>query len=202
VSLIELSIAMSILSLVLGAVLALQLQAVRMYQETASADWANFDAAMAIARLEKDIQQCFRVTGRYSDRITITRPLMAYDAVTGTYLPVQPLAEGDSVRYYLSDASGVLYVDGTCLWRAVRPAGGSSFVKDSAPLADNITTLQFEYVMMPAPRSASVKYVDLLIRAQVKEGGATRTRSHSSRLTLRNAPYGPVTSETGTDEEE
>ncbi len=202
VTLVELIISMSVLSLVLGAVFALYLQAIRMYQETASADWANFGAATAIGRLEKDIQQCFRVTGRYPSRITITRPLTAYDSVTGAYLPVQPLVEGTSVRYYLSDASGVLDGSGTCLWRALKPAGSSSYVRDNAPLADNITTLQLGYVMMPAPHNASVKYVDILIRAQVKQGGVTRARSHSSRLTLRNAQYGPVTNESGVDEEE
>jgi hypothetical protein len=202
VTLVELSITTSLLTLILGGCLALALQAVRMYQNVASADWASFDAATAVATLEEDITDCFRVSGHYADRITITRPLTIWDSMAGCHVPAQPLAEGASVRYYLADAAGAMGTEGPYLWRAVRPAGGPTYVRDGQPLADNIDTLQFTYEMMAAPRQASAQYVTLLMRAYVKEGGTVSRRSHTSRITLRNAGYGPVTNETGADEKE
>jgi len=188
--------------LVIGAVLSLQLAGLRVYQHTASADWASFDAGQAVERLEDDIRNCYRVTGRYDDRITVSRPLTAYDSIAGGYFPVQPLEEGQSVRYYLSDDSGALGLSGTYLWRAERAAGGSIYVLNPAPLADNITALEFTYELAPAPRDASTRYVNLRIEALVREGGTTTTRSHSARILCRNWEYGPITAETGIDEEE
>jgi len=199
-TLIELCISSSIFTLILGAILALSLQGLRMYQQVAASDWATFDAATAVDQLENDIQQCFRVTGRYVNRITMTRPLLALDSQTGVYLPVEPLAAGDKVQYYLADESGVLGTQGTYLWRAIKPAGTLHYVRDIGPLADRIVTLQFGYEMMPVPRQNSVQYVNLLIKARVKEGSAIKIRGHSSRIALRNSAYGPVTTETGNDD--
>lgn len=199
-TLIELSLSMTIMVLLLGAVLALLLQGVRMYPQVAASDWARFDAATAVARMEEEIEQSFRVTGRYSDRITITRPLLALVPSPGLYVPVEPLTAGDKVRYYLADATGTWGTNGTYLWRAVRPAGQSTYVPGSGPLARTVDLLQFTYEMMPAPRQASVAYVNVLVRAKVKEGATTRTRTHTSRIGLRNSGYGPVTAETGIEQ--
>ncbi len=201
-TLIELLIAMSILTLILGAVLVLQLQGTRMYQDVAARDWATFEAATAVERLEEEIAGSFRVVGRYPDRVTISMPLMVRDSESGMDVPAQPLACGDAIRYYLSDASGQLSAGGKYLWRAVRQAGTATFIRDRAPLAGRIERLQFSYDMMPAPREASVKRVHLLVKARVKEGGAVRVRAHSARIMLRNAVYGPITHEPGVDREQ
>jgi hypothetical protein len=190
-----------LLTFTLGAVLSLLLQGLRIYQHTASADWAGFDAGQAVAQLQDEIRACFRVTGRYSDRITVSRPLKAWDATAGGWFPVQPITEGESVRYYLSDAGGILGGSGMYLWRAVRAANGTTYLRDARPLADNIVTLQFAYEMGDPPRDASARYVTMTIEARVKEGGTLTTRSHSARMALRNYALGPVTDETGIDEE-
>jgi len=200
-TLIELLIVASVLTLTLGSVLSLLLQGLRIYQQTASADWAGFDAGQAVLRLEDEIRGCFRATGRYSDRITVTRPLTAWDATAHGWFPTHPLTEGESVRFYLSDSGGILGGTGTCLWRAVRAAGGTVYVRDAQPLADNITTLQLTYEMAEAPRDSSARYVGLTIAARVKEGGTVTTRTHTARIELRNYALGPVTDETGIDEE-
>ena len=202
VTLIELLMVAGLMTLVIGAVLALQLQGLRIYQSTASADWASFDAGRAVEQLETDIQACFRVTGRYPDRITLSMPAVAWDSHVQAEIPTQPLSEGASVRYYLADAGGVLGSSGTYLWRSVRPAGGALYVRDAAPLARNIVGLQFTYEMAPSRRQASVRYVDVWVRARAKEGGTTTERTHETRILLRNWEFGPITTETGVDEEE
>ncbi len=198
-TLIELLIAMSVLTLVLGAVLALQLQGLRIYQDVAASDWASFGAAMAVGHLEEDIQQCFRVTGRHTDKIVVAMPLLAWDEESQESVPVEPLTAADCLCYYLSDTSGSPSAEGTCLWRAVRLRGQSDFVPDPRALADNVHKLQFTYEMLPPPRDCSVKTVTLLVKVWCKEGGTVRTRSHSACITLRNAEYGPVTDESGLD---
>jgi len=174
----------------------------RLYQHTASADWASFDAGQAVERLEGELAGCFRVTGRYETRVTFTTPAVIWDATAGLYVPTQPLSAGASIRYYLSDANGTLGHSGTYLWRAVRPAGGASYVRDTQPLADNIVGLQLTYELAPEPREASTRYVNLWVRARVKEGGTTTERTHSARILVRNWQFGPITAETGVDEEE
>lgn len=198
-TLIELLIAMGVLTLVLGAVLALQLQGLKIYQDVAASDWASFGAATAVERLEEDIQQCFRVTGRHTDTIVIAMPLLAWDDGNEMNIPVEPLAAGERISYYLSDTSGHPSLEGTYLWRATKLPGQTAFVRDIRPLAADIQKLQFTYEMMPAPREASVGTVNLLIKVSCKEGGVVRVRSHCAQITLRNAGYGPVTHESGLD---
>lgn len=193
---------MGIMAIVLGAVMILQIQGLKIYQGVAASDWANFDAATAVGIIEEDLQGCFRVTGRYADRITLSRPLLAYDSVNNIYVPRQPLGYGNEVRYYLADATGKLGTSGECLWRSVRRAGTTTFVLDRQPLAQSISALDLSYQMKPSPRSGSVATVGLGVTATVKEGGSTRVKRHASEIVLRNSDFGPVTSETGIDDPE
>lgn len=199
ITLIELMISATILSLVLAAVLVLQLQGLRMYQDVATTDWATFKAATAVSRMEEDIQGCFRVVGRYNNRITISRPKAAWDATQSTFLPVQPLQAGDLVRYYLSDATGALGRSGSFLWCAIKPVGANDFVLQRPALAEGIRRLEFTYTMAPAPRQASVASLWLLVEAEAQHGAKTRQCIHTARIVLRNSRYGPITTETGAE---
>ncbi|MBM3498573.1 MAG: prepilin-type N-terminal cleavage/methylation domain-containing protein [Armatimonadetes bacterium] len=199
ITLIELMLSASVLSIILGAVLMLQLQGLKMYKDVAATDWASFDAAVAVGRMEEDIQSCYRVIGRYPDRITLSMPLTYWDASQKAYLPVRPLQTGDAVRYYLSDATGALGRQGSYFWRAVKRPGAQQFVVDPKPMADNIRSLQFSHTMAPAPRQASVAAVWLIVEAEAHEGSTTRYCSHSSSIVLRNVQFGPVSNETGQD---
>jgi len=199
VTLIEMTISMTVMTIILGAVIALHLQGLRMYQETASASQADFSAASAIELMEGQIEGCFRVTGRYADRITVSMPKVTYDSGTGEYLPDQPLAAGDSVRFYLSDQTGSIAQVGPYLWRAVKLEGATAYTLDRAPLAVGIQSLEFTYTMAPAPRADIVDSVGVRVRAQNRVGGTTQERSHVSDVVLRNAYYGPITHETGLD---
>jgi prepilin-type N-terminal cleavage/methylation domain-containing protein len=192
-TLIELMIACSVMSIILGAVLVLQLQGLRMYQDVSTRDWASFDAATAVARMEEEIQGCFRVTAGYPSSITIAKLRTQQDPVLMVEVPVQPLAAGDTVRYYLSDDTGQFDRSGTYLWRAAKPLSASTYT--ASLLAKNITQLDFTYAMGAAPRNWSVAQVDLVVEASVRQGSQTRTCSHSSRIVLRNARLGPVTAE-------
>ena len=193
VTLIELMISASVMSIILGAVLVLQLQGLRMYQDVSARDWASFDAATAVARMEEEIQGCYRVTAGYPSSLTLANVRTEQNPVLMVEVPVQPLAEGDTVRYYLSDGSGQFDQSGTCLWRAVKPLGAKDHT--ATLLADNVTKLSFTYTMGPAPRNWSVQQVGLLVEASVRQGGSTRTCAHSSHIILRNARLGPVTAE-------
>jgi hypothetical protein len=53
--------------------------------------------------------------------------------------------------------------------------------------------------MCPAPRQDIVSDVDLVVQAQNRQHGTTRSRTHRATLVLRNARYGPITHENGTD---
>jgi hypothetical protein len=186
-------IASSVLSIILGAVLVLQLQGLRMYQDVSTRDWASFDAATAVARMEEEIQGCFRVTAGYPSSITIATLRTEQNPVLMAEAPVQPLEAGDTVRYYLSDDTAQFDRSGTYLWRAAKPPASSTYT--ASLLAKSITQLDFTYTMGAAPRNWSVAEVDLVVEASVRQGAQTRTCSHSSRIVLRNARLGPVTTE-------
>jgi len=193
VTLIELMISAGVMSIILGAVLVLQLQGLRMYQDVSARDWASFDAATAVGRMEEEIQGCYRVTAGYASSITIANARTQQNSVLMVQVPVQPLAGGDTVRYYLSDDSGQFDRSGTYLWRAAKPPDAQNYT--ATLLADNVTNLNFTYTLGPAPRNWSVQQVGLLVEASIRQGGTTRICSHSSHVILRNARLGPVTAE-------
>ena len=193
VTLIELMISAGVMSIILGAVLVLQLQGLRMYQDVSARDWATFKAATAVGRMEEEIEGCYRVTVGYPSSITFTSVATELNPVLLVQVPTQPMSAGDTVRYYLSDSSARFDRSGTCLWRAVQPLSATSYT--ATLLADNVTQLSFTYTMGLAPRNWSVQQVGLQVEASVRQGGTTRTCSHSSRIVLRNARLGPVTAE-------
>jgi prepilin-type N-terminal cleavage/methylation domain-containing protein len=192
-TLIELMIASSLLSIILGAVLVLQLQGLRMYQDVSTRDWASFDAATAVARMEEEIQGCFRVTAGYPSSITLTKLRTQLNPVLMVEAPLQPLQAGDTVRYYLSDDTAGFDRSGTYLWRAIKPLSASTYT--ASLLAKDITQLDLTYALGAAPRNWSVAEVDLVVEASVRQGSQIRTCSHSGRIVLRNARLGPVTTE-------
>jgi len=193
VTLIELMISAGVMSIILGAVLVLQLQGLRMYQDVSARDWATFKAATAVGRMEEEIEGCYRVMVGYPSDITLANPLTQQNTVLNVAIPVQPLTAGDTVRYYLSDKTGQFGKSGSCLWRAVKPPSAKSYT--ATLLADNMTKLSFTYTMGAVPRNWSVQQVGLEAEASVRQGGTTRLCSHSSNIVLRNARLGPVTAE-------
>jgi len=183
---------MSLLVLILGAVLVLQLQGLKMYQDVAATDWASFEAAKAVGQMEEEIQACFRVSSPETDAITLVMPKLVWDSSLQTYLPPRPLQTGDQVRYYLSDVTGAPNRNGSFLWRAVKPAGAATFTPAVAPLAEGVHRLTFTYTTAPAPREESVARVTVAVEAEVEEGAIMRTCLHLGNIVLRNAQYGPV----------
>jgi hypothetical protein len=193
VTLIELMISAGVMSIILGAVLVLQLQGLRMYQDVSARDWGTFKAATAVGRMEEEIEGCYRVTAGYASDITFTNPLTQLNTVLSVPVPVQPLTAGDTVRYYLSDNTGQFGRPGTYLWRAVKAPGATSYT--ATLLANGVTKLTLTYTLGEAPRNWSVQQVGLQVQASVKQGGTTRLSTHSSKIVLRNARLGPVTTE-------
>jgi prepilin-type N-terminal cleavage/methylation domain-containing protein len=197
-SLIELSVAMVVLTIVLGAVLSINLQALRLYQNVQASDLAASGVAIAVQELETDLQSCFRIPERASDHITVAQPHLQTDPITHVLAPAMPLAAGRLIRYYLADATGRKGSPGTYLWRATRDWGGLpaptqpiTLTRDSQPEAYGVTALQFTYVYDVAPRDSTVLCVDLQVQGSAKEGGTTVVRTHGTRIVLRNAAHGP-----------
>ena len=199
VTLVELMVSTSVLSIILGAVLLLQLQGLKAYQDVAATNRASFQAAAAVELMEEEIEACYRVVGRAPDRIVVSMPRTAWNVDQQANLPAQPLQFGSTVRYYLADSAGTYGTTGTYLWRAEKPVGATSYTLGRQPLARNVTSLQFAYTMAAAPRAASVATVGLTVVARVKQGGVTRPCTHTAQIVLRNVGYGPVTAETGRD---
>jgi len=130
VTLPELLIVMVTFTVVMGAVFVLHLQSLRTWYRAHAEATAEERAAWAVEQMSWDLRLAMRVDEAQPTWIVVTLPLQDdnHDNVITVQDCIPRLSNGDQVMFYLSDDTGSLGAQGHCLWKAVKPVGGSHFL--------------------------------------------------------------------------
>jgi len=135
-----------------------------------------------VQRISPDLRNAFRVDESSTDkRLTVILPK---EDGAGGYLV--PLADGDRISYYLSDASGDPAMTGGILWRALNGQPDRTWSlrkgKGKLDLGNQLLTFDFD------PNS-KVQSVQLVLGSTQWDGKQRATRSVTTAVFLRNSQY-------------
>ena len=130
--------AMVILTLIIGAIFAFQVSAVRLSSRVSRTYVTQTRAADAVRTLAREMKEGIAVTTAQSTVVEYAYPAK----VPGTEDFRVPLQVGYNVRYYLGNKSGTAQSGGTYLWRADSSTGTMRPVK---MLTDKVQSFTLTY---------------------------------------------------------
>lgn len=126
-TILEMVIAVSILSLVTIGVMSISVSSSKLVSEVTSKTYADSDASLAMQFLLNDIREgqayAISTTLQTNDTLSLTFPVITS---SGAYNRTVPDASHPAT-YYLSDSSGVLGRTGTYLWKS--KAGNNTLIR-------------------------------------------------------------------------
>jgi hypothetical protein len=185
-TLAETTVAMGIMMLLGGAMVAGYAAGLRFFVRTATQGQASQQAALAVKYMAAEVQQAMAIkqgAALPADECSTNTQLVfvapTKDATTGFNLV--PLQEGTWVRYYLADKRGTYGNNGRYLWRASRAAGESTWRTDRC-LGPSVTSAYFAYL----PDIQNVSRVSISVTVTPDQGGGSAAASESTEALLRN----------------
>jgi type II secretory pathway pseudopilin PulG len=185
-TLAEALMALVILTLVGGGILAIYAAGIRLFNRTSTFSQAAAAANTAAKGMASDGQEAMALKYATSlpagERSSSTQLVLALPAKNGTTgYNLVPLQEGTWLRYYLSDKTGVYGNTGTSLWRGKKSVSEGVW-RPEKRLADSVSALEFEY--QPSLEKATLVAINVVTTA--RRGGKTVEGSATTEVLLRN----------------
>lgn len=154
------------------------------------------NATAAVKRLSRELPEGMLIESAAADRIVLVMPLKNSERENVLTLTESGyvLSQGERVCFYLSDATGALDATGNCLWKAVKPVGGTDFVPrimiassihpELNPIdpATNLPRPMFTY----RPDEVRLWGVEMWMTSIATVHGETRTQTAHTEVYLRN----------------
>ena len=183
-TLVELMIASAIGLFVIFLLMSLWLLA----NSTWNREDAGFQAkellAMVAARIEPTIRAALRVDSSHSNAGRLTVILPKIDPSTGAY--ALPLADGDTIAFYLSDTSGSTTASGNLLWRSVNGTPDTAWSLRGSKGAMDLGTTGLQLTYLGAP---TIKSVQVSVTTQKSSGRYAVAQTAATQILLRNRRY-------------
>ncbi len=171
-TLTELMVSLVVLGLVGSIVMALLVQAVKMYKKGFAEKTASDRAALALQVMLPEIREAINVDYPGPSRIEFTLPRKDNDGSNYVNPTTYSLEAGLQVCYYLSDATGGLETpDGPLLWRATKQPAETYFHPERV-IAPGIDHLTITYA--PSVDLLELVKVEVGVRAAAHPGSANR----------------------------
>ena len=183
-TLVELMIASAIGLFVIFLLMSLWLLANSTWNREDAGFQAKEVLAMVVARIEPTIRAALRVDSSNSNAGRLTGILPQIDPSTGAY--ALPLADGDTIAFYLSDTSGSTTASGNLLWRSVNgtPDAAWSLRGSKGAMDLGTTGLQLTYLGSP-----TIKCVQVSVTTQKSSGRYAVVQPAATQILLRNQRY-------------
>jgi len=183
-TLVEAVVVMAILGLIAGAIMSFYPVSAKLFVRGSAEATAETAAARATQKIAPVVREAVnlnvvvRNAGTGDVRLEVSLPLKQVESTTGENLVVYPLAVGEQVAYYRSDASGSSSQTGNYLWEAVKVGGNW---QPRRPLAENVSSFT-----CPRVDTFSPKGVEVVIACLAKEGSRQGRVTHRQYLECRN----------------
>ena len=183
-TLVELMIASAIGLFVIFLLMSLWLLANSTWNREDAGFQAKEVLAKVAARIEPTIRAALRVDSSHSNAGRLTVILPKIDPSTGAY--ALPLADGDTIAFYLSDTSGSTTASGNLLWRSVNgtPDAAWSLRGSKGAMDLGTTGLQLTYLGSP-----TIKSVQVSVTTQKSSGRYAVAQTAAKQILLRNQRY-------------
>ena len=183
-TLVELMIASAIGLFVIFLLMSLWLLANSTWNREDAGFQAKEVLAKVAARIEPTIRAALRVDSSHSNAGRLTVILPKIDPSTGAY--ALPLADGDTIAFYLSDTSGSTTASGNLLWRSVNgtPDAAWSLRGSKGAMDLGTTGLQLTYLGSP-----TIKCVQVSVTTQKSSGRYAVAPTAATKILLRNRRY-------------
>lgn len=195
-SLMELMVALGVMGILAYATSTIYFSVLRIYNNQI---WKlpPYDAATAaVQRLSQEIPGAMLVSSHSTGYMVVIMPQKDANRDNVLTLDAQGyhLVQGDSVAFYLSDSTGSLAATGNCLWKAVKPCGGTTYAP-KVKIADNVhpelnptdpNTGQPRAMFKFWPDDVRLWGVEVCVTSTAIVHGQARTRTARSEVYLRN----------------